>query len=542
MAEVFEAEIVGELGFSRKVAIKRMLSHAAADPRAASRFLDEAQIASRLHHANVVAVTDVGLLDDLPFHVLELVDGMNAHELQQRSGGTLPVEIALIIAADVAHALDHAHSAADAAGIPLGVVHRDVKPSNILVSWGGDVKLSDFGIAFAHERGARTETGFVAGTMGFIAPEQRLQGTVDGRADVFALGLTVCALITGSTPLRDISVEMELLEGRPIPLPDEIPHDVRLVLARALAPSRLDRPTAVELASALGAVLSPRLMRDPRSVLRDFLQRLQPRRASGGALDQLLGIEVESEGSAGSAGAFRRFRTVAVARTDAPTVQAPSADAAEGSPPPPPTVHHRPRSEPSAAPSAELVPARPRRRGALAVIALAVLAIGGGGAWWATQRSSAASAPPPTATDLVATAGHDAGTPAASSPAPLAVDASVVATAPAVDAGSSERSASVRSDKRRPSTAGSARPPVAPITSVAATTVERGWLQVVGEPLVGAKVVVDGAYTAYVPNAVEVPLGDHRVVIEQRDGTTLPAKQVKVTSFHTMKRPLRLTW
>jgi len=535
MAEVFEAEIVGELGFSRKVAIKRMLSHAAADPRAASRFLDEAQIASRLHHANVVAVTDVGLLDDLPFHVLELVDGMNAHELQQRSGGTLPIEVALIIAADVAHALDHAHSATDAAGSPLGVVHRDVKPSNILLSWGGDVKLSDFGIAFAHERGARTETGFVAGTMGFIAPEQRMQGTVDGRADVFALGLTLCALITGSTPLRDISVEMELLEGRPIPLPDEIPHDVRLVLARALAPSRLDRPTAVELASALGAVLSPRIMRDPRSVLRDFLQRLQPRRASGGALDQLLGIEVES---AGTAGQFRRFRTVAVARADTPTVPVPSAGAADESPPQPPTVHHRPRSEPSA----ELVPARPRRRGALAALALAVLAVGGGGAWWVTQRSSAGSAATSTATGVVATSVRDAGTPGDGQPAPVTIDASAVATAPAVDAGSTERSASVRSDKRRPSATGSARPPVAPITPVEATIVERGWLQVVGEPLVGAKVVVDGSYTAYVPNAVEVPLGDHRVVIEQRDGTTLPAKQVKVTSFHTMKRPLRLTW
>src|SRR5205814_8252014 len=120
-----------------------------------------------------VAVLDVGLLDDLPFQVLELVDGLNAQQLQQRAGGRLPLEVALAIAGEVAHALDHAHAASDAAGAVLGVVHRDVKPSNILVSWAGDVKVADVGIALGRDRSSRTETGAVPGTLGFMAPEQR---------------------------------------------------------------------------------------------------------------------------------------------------------------------------------------------------------------------------------------------------------------------------------------------------------------------------------------------------------------------------------
>ncbi|HUJ63261.1 MAG TPA: serine/threonine-protein kinase, partial [Kofleriaceae bacterium] len=248
MAEVFEAELAGELGFSRKVALKRMVGEAARDPVAARRFLDEARIASKLHHANIVSVLDVGLLDGAPFQVLELVDGIDAHGLAQRVGGTLPLEIALIIAAEVAHALDHAHRAVDASGLPLGIVHRDVKPSNVLVSWDGDVKLTDFGIAVAHEREARTEAGMAPGTRGYMAPEQRTRGELDGRTDVFGLGLTLCALLAGDTPLRDVTVEVRLLAGEAMPLPAALPADVRAVIAGAVAPDRDDRPSAGELA------------------------------------------------------------------------------------------------------------------------------------------------------------------------------------------------------------------------------------------------------------------------------------------------------
>ena len=505
MAEVFEAEVVGELGFVRKVAIKRMLADAAADVGAARRFLDEARIASRLHHANIVAVTDVGLLDDLPFHVLEYVDGIDAQQLQHRAGGVLPVDVALAIAADVAHALDHAHRATDANGVDLHIVHRDVKPSNVLVSWSGDVKLADFGIALARDRSARTETGVVAGTMGFIAPEQRTRSEVDGRADVFALGLTLHAFLTGYTPLQDITVEMQLLEGSPIPLDPKLPADVAAIIARAVAPSRLDRQTAGDFATAIGALLAPRLTRDVRSVVRGFLDGLEasPNKRRRGALDDLLGIEVVP--SVSPAGDVPHYKTVAL-RPDTPA------------------------SDQLATKRAELPPlAVPRRRaGLIALVALLVVAAGGFGAWRLLRTPSTVVA---TNHDSI-----DAGIDASERDAAVVVaslDAATIDAASVVDAAV----AIARHDARPKPVIDAA----AATTPTVATT-ETGWLQVVGgERLVGAQVIVDdGKWKFFVPHKHEVAVGSHRVEVVKPDGTRLPAKTIEVTTFHTMRNVARL--
>jgi tRNA A-37 threonylcarbamoyl transferase component Bud32 len=487
MAEVFEAELVGDLGFVRKVAIKRMLASAVADPSAARRFLDEARIASRLHHANVVAVVDLGLLDDLPFQVLEYVDGIDAQQLLARAGGALPLEIALVIAGGVAHALDHAHTAVDGEGLPLGIVHRDVKPSNVIVSWAGDIKLGDFGIAVARDRTALTETG-VVGTHGFLAPEQRTRAPVDGRTDVFALGLTLYALITGQTPFADIEVEARVLAGEPVPLDPELPVDVRALLAHALAPARGDRPSAGAFAEAIGSALAPRIVRDARTLLLGFLAQHAPSRPSArpGALDQLLGIEVVAVD--GGAGEVRRFATV---HADAEPATVPSR-------PPPP----------------------PRRRWPYLVIP--VLLAGAGGiayvAWPARP-----SAPTP----------RDAGSPVAVAPA-LADAAPVPADAQAVIAEVPADAPPVKHASRKP-------PPKAeaPAPPPASGT---GYLVVTGEELIGAAVTVDGAVAGYAPNLIEVALGHHRVDVVRRDGTHLGAKDVEVTTFHTRNRPAHPSW
>src|SRR5262249_15128058 len=138
MAEVLEARVVGHEGFERKIALKRLRADLSADPSFVRSFIDEARIASQLHHANIVSVFDFGFLDGVLFQALELVEGVDLLDLYARADDRsvrLPTEVALHIANEVAHALEYAHNATDASGKKMRIVHRDVSPENILVSW-----------------------------------------------------------------------------------------------------------------------------------------------------------------------------------------------------------------------------------------------------------------------------------------------------------------------------------------------------------------------------------------------------------------------
>jgi len=274
MGEVLEAVARGASGFERRVAIKRLLRGAELDPAASRMFLDEARIASRLHHAGIVAVLDYGLDGTTPFQVLELVDGFDVAALIRRSAGAIPAvpdDIALYIAAEVAHALAFAHEARDERGVPLGIVHRDVKPSNVLVSRAGDVKLGDFGIAFARERASRT-TGVVAkGTPAYMAPEQLLGGAVDGRADVFALGCMLHAMIAGRSPRAGLA-PADLVSSSDVVLAPVVAGDIREIVARAVRHAPSERwPSARALAGALGDALARRLRTDAKTRITEWL-------------------------------------------------------------------------------------------------------------------------------------------------------------------------------------------------------------------------------------------------------------------------------
>jgi tRNA A-37 threonylcarbamoyl transferase component Bud32 len=568
MAEVFEAELIGELGFVRKVAIKQLRPEALRDPVAARRFVDESRIASRLHHANIVSVLDVGVIDDRPFQVLELVDGLDAQALASRLGGALPIELALIIAHAVAHALDHAHGAIDGDGRALGIVHRDVKPANILVAWTGDVKLADFGIAVAHDRAAYTETGAVAGTRGFLAPEQRLRGELDGRSDVFALGLTLHALCTGGTPLADPGAELRLLGGGPLALDPALPDDVRAVIEPAVRPDRRDRPTAAAFAAALGHALGARQVRDARSALRVVMVGLQggPRRQ--GALDQLLGVELARVDDGGP---VQRYETVlrearpGAADADRPIRAGPPRRIATGW-----------RAAALGGAAAALAGGALLRSGA----APGVAAVSGSG----DQRAAGGSSdrqvdaglrdrqPARGSGDRQAVSGSDdrqgaggrrmtAGgsgarqavggermTAVGSDDRPTAGGAGARAAAGgAGDARGSSVSSPVTGrgagDPARGGVASrqpaGARPATSPPRGAA---VARGYVQVVGEELLRAQVFIDGVAVGYVPNRFAVAVGHHRVEVERPDGVRLPPRDIEVTGFHTASNPARLRW
>jgi serine/threonine-protein kinase len=273
MAEVFEATALGERGFQRTVALKRMLPEIGRIHD--DMFLDEARIASHLHHANIVSVLDYGIADGLPFQVLELVDGLDLQTALEL-GKPLPPELTLHVCAEVAFALSHAHEARGPDGQPLGIVHRDVKPANILISYDGDVKLGDFGIAFARDRLQRTEVGIAKGTREFMSPEQWLAGEVDARSDVFSLGCVLYALHTGDSPMGRTRAQ-ELLEGQELTLDKPLPEDLAPIVARATRRQKRDRyATAAELGEALGAALQKRVQQPPKVLLQKWMRELKP--------------------------------------------------------------------------------------------------------------------------------------------------------------------------------------------------------------------------------------------------------------------------
>lgn len=283
-AEVFEAFLVAEDGFQRRVAIKRAKSGGWGEEERA-RFVGEARVASALHHANVAAVLDYGFMDGAPFLVFELVEGLDLSALR-RAAGSMSEEAALIIAVDVAHALAYVHSASDHQGRPLNIVHRDLSPANVLLSWSADVKLGDFGVARGASR-ALTMVGTVKGTPGFMAPEQLTGAHLDLRADLFGLGCLLGWMITGTSPMEREEERRRVLGGAPLSLPSMISEDVRRVLSRVLSPARHQRHgSAAELADELGQLMLRRLSRDPRTALLSWLAKhpLAPQRLGRSAV------------------------------------------------------------------------------------------------------------------------------------------------------------------------------------------------------------------------------------------------------------------
>jgi eukaryotic-like serine/threonine-protein kinase len=198
MASVNRAEMHGAAGFRKPVALKRLHPHIAEDPSMVQAFVHEARLASHLHHPNVAQTYELGKVDDTYFIAMEYIVGPTLTQLLKQSAeaaGPVPIPIALSILGQICDALDYAHNLCDDDGKPLGIIHRDVSPSNIIISNTGVVKLIDFGIAKA-AGSDKTKTGLIKGKFAYMAPEY-IDGQLDLRADLFGLGVIAHELLTG---------------------------------------------------------------------------------------------------------------------------------------------------------------------------------------------------------------------------------------------------------------------------------------------------------------------------------------------------------
>lgn len=254
MAELYVARQGGIEGFEKIVALKRVLPHLAEDPQFVKMFLDEARFAASLDHPNIAHVTDIGEENGEYFFAMEYVHGANLLEVLRRSDHVpLPRDCALAIVVGVAAALHHAHEQLGPDGRPLGLVHRDVSPSNVLISHNGAVKLTDFGIARAAARTSVTQ-GQTKGKAGYMSPEQCRADRLDRRSDVFALGILLYEVTTGVRAFyapNDYAILGRIARADYIP-PTEIdpsyPEGLVRIVQRALAKEPEDRyPTAEAL-------------------------------------------------------------------------------------------------------------------------------------------------------------------------------------------------------------------------------------------------------------------------------------------------------
>ncbi|HUS31874.1 MAG TPA: serine/threonine-protein kinase [Kofleriaceae bacterium] len=202
MAELFVATSPGEHGFQKKVVIKRLLPHLSTDDTYKEMFIDEAKLTARLVHPKIAQTFELGKVDNSLFIAMEFVDGIDVlallREYATRRRKIAP-ELAAYICHEVLDALDYAHNAKDENGNSLGIVHRDISPSNVLLSVRGDVKLVDFGIArlIDPDRAHKSKTGTLKGKYGYMSPEQVIEMPLDGRSDVFSVGVVLAELLTG---------------------------------------------------------------------------------------------------------------------------------------------------------------------------------------------------------------------------------------------------------------------------------------------------------------------------------------------------------
>jgi serine/threonine protein kinase len=418
MAEIFLAKLLGADGFERNVVIKRMLSNLSSIPDFVEMFRDEARLAAKLSHPNIIQIHELGFIDECYYICMEYLAGEDFSSTLRQAGRKrqyTPLPIVLRVLADAARGLHYAHDFCNEEGKPLNIVHRDISPSNLYVTYQGQVKVLDFGIAKAESRLVQTRTGVVKGKYIYMAPEQARGAEVDRRADVFSLGVSLYESSTNVRPFareNDLAVLNALLQGdfaRPTTLRRDLPPELEAVILKAMALQPGDRyATAGEFADAVERCTAGKIAPATNKELADYL-RLQfgDERVSGKTrIPTLASLSTSAQTAPSSPPKSVVFASSGMLpAAQAPLVSGPPQPAAQGAAP----------------------PARASRTGLIVGVAAALLLVVGGGGFvaWKVMQPPPAPVPaePPVAVTTPPEPPPVAPTPAEVAPTPPVVAA-----------------------------------------------------------------------------------------------------------------------
>jgi serine/threonine protein kinase len=236
MAEIWLARVRGVAGFEKYVALKTIRPNLSEDDRFIEMLIEEAKLTVQLQHANIVQTFDLGHVDDTYYITMEYVDGADLYQILRAlsiAGRSMPVAAVAYVGKEIGAALDHAHTRRDAAGRPLGIIHRDISPQNVLLGRAGEVKVGDFGIAKAAQRVTQTAAGVIKGKYHYMSPEQAWGQPLDARADVFSTGVVLYEMLIGQMLHLEADMDVLLEKVRTADIP-------RLGIRRPDAPAELE--------------------------------------------------------------------------------------------------------------------------------------------------------------------------------------------------------------------------------------------------------------------------------------------------------------
>ncbi|MBC7794956.1 MAG: serine/threonine protein kinase [Clostridia bacterium] len=283
MGEIFLAKLRGPVGFKKLLAVKRILSHHAANDQFVNMFFAEARVTAQLSHPHIVQIYEMGEIEGSYYLAMEYVAGKPMRDVIDRArklGEAVPPAHAATVIADLCNALSFAHNAKGPSGTDLQVIHRDVNPANLLVSYSGDLKLIDFGIAKSEHSNDRTDAGTIKGKFVYMSPEQSSAQPLDKRSDIFSVGICLYETLTGANPFVKSNAVLSMDAIQRLELPPLSQSNRKLapfepIMAKALAKKREERYNDCnDLAEALQSLLRSGTVETPPTSLADYMNDL----------------------------------------------------------------------------------------------------------------------------------------------------------------------------------------------------------------------------------------------------------------------------